>query len=362
MKILPLMVQKNDLGNYKSGLQTNNTMRPSFGARLDNDLFERKEDIEKTKLIKDLVPLTDSKITAENLRRIQDRFKDDPKSLRILYTTPVTGSLVLPGLKRDFSLPSFDFDFERRKIMHETFKPYPEILKELYFIRNPYSNNCIPAHHLAQVSASSLYEDDGKYENYALMCEAFEAEPELLAKMFLTRDDEQKLPAHYLRRDKAQKVMCDALQSQPKVLAAIYSTQDADGCVPAHYCFRGVMNDVLMSQPEVLAQIYMTRNKNGDTPADILVTELTFRRPDYDAEIFSLQNYYTRFATKKDPIVVEASNAAHKFIEKLALLPDLDINTSIKLLEANNSDSRHDELLELLKMQRNRENKQYPIY
>ena len=350
MKILPLMVQKNDLGNYKSALQTNNTMRPSFGARLDNDLFERKEDIEKAKLIKDLVPLTyHCTINAKKLLWIKDRFKDDPKSLKKLYTTPHIASI--SGSGKRFGLPSFDYDFDKRKIMHETFEPYPEVLRELYSIKNPYYNHRTPAHSLAR---SCNIGDERDYKNYALMYEAFESAPEELAKMLLTRDDEQKLPAHYMRRDPVQKIMCDALKSQPNVLAKIYTTQDADGCVPAHYNQRGVMNDVLMSQPEVLARIYMTKNKNGDTPVDIFITEVTCRSYDrYHNEY----HYSTRPSTKKDSIVVEASKAAHKFIEELALHPDLDINTSIKLLEANNADSRHDGLLKLLRIQRNRENR-----
>ncbi len=242
------------------------------------------------------------KATADQTIEIHRALKYQPKVIARIHLTK--------GLYGD--LPIHYADLEKTKEIHRVLENQPKVLAQIHLTKDKY--NKLPMHSAGALTMAEIHR-------------VLENQPEIIAQIHLTRGEYNQLPMHYSDICCMEKIH-RALKNQPEVLAQIHLTQDAQGNLPIHLADieqTEEIHKVLENQPEVIAQMHLTKNKRGELPIDCHL--------DY--------HYYDD---------TEMSNEIYRAITNAALNSNLDTDTSIKLLETYNKAGRYDEAIQELKL------------
>ncbi len=193
MQVLPVF-------NYnfqpKFNPKTHNNATPTFGAHLDKDLFvsikQKNESLKKKYLTPDdYGGLPIHRANLEKMKEIHNALKDKPEILAKMHLT-----------KNKFrgDLPMHRADLEMTKEIHNALKNQPEVLTIIHLTKN--NDGDLPIH---------LANPDYKYGPMPIHLTDFEIikeihnalkkQPEVIAKMHLTKNNDGDLPIHRASRD-----------------------------------------------------------------------------------------------------------------------------------------------------------------
>jgi len=193
---------------------------------------------------------------------------------------------------------------------------------------------------------------------------ALKDQPEVIAQMYLTKNSDGNLPIHTADLDKMLEIH-KALKDQSEVIAKMHLTKDSYGNLPIHYAspYLNIIQEIhsaLKNQPEVIAQMHLTKNKYGNLPMHYASPYLNIiqeilsvleDKPKVIAKILLTKDRCDSLPLNYSDQSRKEAKVIHRVIVNAALNSDLDVKTSIELLEKYNHDDHYSDAIEELKKQ-----------
>ncbi|MCX4274734.1 MAG: hypothetical protein OSJ27_03005 [Candidatus Gastranaerophilales bacterium] len=202
------------------------------------------------------VPLnvSNSDTSLETRYAMMEAVKDDPDTLITMLLTPDNNGLIYSD--------KYYISQEMSARLREWLKDSPDTLKQIYTHKNPKDGE-LPAH-WADTDCTKAILD------------TFKNDPETLKSIFLTKDNNGRLPVHYpveftwwINTKGRTEEISKAFKDDFDTLRQMYLTKDNDGNLPLHYAeYENIKSiiDLFKDEPKTIRTMVLSENNEGRIP------------------------------------------------------------------------------------------------